>query len=66
MEIDNVVAVKTAPFNRYQTLDVLRAVCHSSRIDEIAVYTGNDDNIVADLLTPYEMNVDGKFVQKNF
>ncbi|MDT2746700.1 dihydrodipicolinate synthase family protein [Vagococcus fluvialis] len=66
MEIDNVVAVKTAPFNRYQTLDVLRAVCHSSRIDEIAVYTGNDDNIVADLLTPYEMNVDGKFVQKEF
>lgn len=66
MEIDNVVAVKTAPFNRYQTLDVLRAVCHSSRIDEIAVYTGNDDNIVADLLTPYEMNVNGKMVQKEF
>lgn len=66
MEIDNVVAVKTAPFNRYQTLDVLRAVCHSSRRDEIAVYTGNDDNIVADLLTPYEMNVDGKLVQKEF
>lgn len=66
MEIDNVVAVKTAPFNRYQTLDVLRAVCHSSRIDDIAVYTGNDDNIVADLLTPYEMNVNGKMVQKDF
>lgn len=66
MEIDNVVAVKTAPFNRYQTLDVLRAVCHSKRIDEIAVYTGNDDNIVADLLTPYEMAVNGKMVQKEF
>lgn len=66
MAIDNVVAVKTAPFNRYQTLDVLRAVCHSPRIDEIAVYTGNDDNIVADLLTPYEMNVNGQMVQKEF
>ncbi len=51
-EIDNVVAVKIAPFNRYRTLDVVRAVADSGR-DDIALYTGNDDNILADLLTPY-------------
>jgi dihydrodipicolinate synthase/N-acetylneuraminate lyase len=51
-EIENVVAVKMAPFNRYQTLDVVRAVAEAER-DDIALYTGNDDNIVADLLTPY-------------
>jgi dihydrodipicolinate synthase/N-acetylneuraminate lyase len=51
-EIENVVAIKIAPFNRYQTLDVLRAVADSGR-DDIALYTGNDDNIVADLTTPY-------------
>jgi dihydrodipicolinate synthase/N-acetylneuraminate lyase len=51
-EIENVVAVKMAPFNRYQTLDVVRAVIASGR-DDIALYTGNDDNIVADLLTPF-------------
>jgi hypothetical protein len=50
-EIDNVVAIKMAPFNRYQTLDVVRAVAESER--DIALYTGNDDNIVIDLLTPY-------------
>ena len=53
VEIDNVVAIKAAPFNRYQTIDVVRAVALSSRADEIAVYTGNDDNIVVDLLTNY-------------
>lgn len=51
-EIDNVAAIKIAPFNRYQTLDVIRAVAESGRTD-IALYTGNDDNIVADLITPY-------------
>ena len=51
-EIENVVAIKIAPFNRYQTLDVVRAVMESGR-DDIALYTGNDDNIVADLLTPF-------------
>jgi dihydrodipicolinate synthase/N-acetylneuraminate lyase len=50
-EIENVVAVKIAPFNRYQTLDVIRAMADSGRID-IALYTGNDDQIVFDLLTP--------------
>jgi dihydrodipicolinate synthase/N-acetylneuraminate lyase len=51
-EIENVVAIKIAPFNRYQTLDVVRAVAESGRRD-IVLYTGNDDNIVADLLTPF-------------
>jgi len=51
-EIENVVAIKIAPFNRYQTLDVVRAVIAAGR-DDIALYTGNDDNIVADLLTPF-------------
>ena len=50
-EIENVVAIKMAPFNRYQTLDVVRGVIDAGR-DNIALYTGNDDNIVADLLTP--------------
>ena len=52
-EIENVLAITIAPFNRYQTLDVVRAVCESGREREIALYTGNDDNIVVDLLTEY-------------
>lgn len=52
-EIDNLVAIKMAPFNRYQTLDVIRGVAESGRAAEIALYTGNDDNIVADLVTPF-------------
>ena len=51
-ELPEVVAIKIAPFNRYQTLDVVRAVVDAGR-DDIALYTGNDDNIVADLLTPF-------------
>lgn len=51
-EIENVVAIKVAPFNRYQTLDVVRAVIDSGR-EDITLYTGNDDNIVADFLTPF-------------
>ena len=65
-EIEDVHAIKLAPFNRYQTLDVIRAVCHSSRIDEIALYTGNDDCIVADLLTPFRFVIDGKEIEKRF
>ncbi|MDO3409961.1 dihydrodipicolinate synthase family protein [Saccharibacillus sp. CPCC 101409] len=63
-DIPNVVAIKMAPFNRYQTLDVVRAVCHSPRRDEIALYTGNDDNIVADLLTTFRFETDGGTVEK--
>jgi len=60
-EIPNVWAIKIAPFNRYQTFDVVRAVVESGR-DDIALYTGNDDNIVADLLTPYPIDVGGATV----
>ncbi|NLX55236.1 MAG: dihydrodipicolinate synthase family protein [Planctomycetaceae bacterium] len=61
--IDNVVAVKIAPFNRYQTIDVVRAVAESGR-DDIALYTGNDDSIVVDLLTTYQFTVGGRVVRK--
>ncbi len=56
VEIENVVAIKIAPFNRYQTLDVVRAVVAAGRQAEIALYTGNDDNIVADLLTDFVLD----------
>jgi len=61
-EIPNVVAIKIAPFNRYQTLDVVRAVAEAGRAGEIALYTGNDDSIVNDLLTVFRFAVDGKVV----
>jgi dihydrodipicolinate synthase/N-acetylneuraminate lyase len=64
--IENVVAIKIAPFNRYQTFDVLRGVAESGRADEIALYTGNDDNIVLDLLTSYRIRVHGEFVRLRF
>jgi hypothetical protein len=63
VEIKNVVAIKMAPFNRYQTLDVVRAVAETGR-DDIALYTGNDDNIIADLITPYVIDVSGKKVER--
>jgi dihydrodipicolinate synthase/N-acetylneuraminate lyase len=53
VEIESVVAIKVASFDRYQTMEVLRTVAHSGRGAEIALYTGNDDNIVADLLTEF-------------
>ena len=62
-EIENVVAIKIAPFNRYQTLDVIRAIAEAGR-EDIALYTGNDDAIVADLLTPYRFRVGGKIVER--
>lgn len=62
-EIDAVVAIKMAPFNRYQTLDVVRAVVDSGR-DDIALYTGNDDNIVADLVTAYRLKRDGATIEQ--
>lgn len=64
--IENVLAIKAAPFNRYQTLDMVRAVCHSNRNEKITLYTGNDDNIVADLLTTYQFEIDGRTVRKRF
>jgi dihydrodipicolinate synthase/N-acetylneuraminate lyase len=53
IEIENVVAIKIAPFNRYQTLDVVRAVALSGRAADISLYTGNDDNILIDLLSEF-------------
>jgi dihydrodipicolinate synthase/N-acetylneuraminate lyase len=62
-DLPNVVAIKMAPFNRYQTLDVIRAVAESGRAD-IALYTGNDDNIVLDLLTPYRFTIGDRIVER--
>ena len=56
--IEAVVAIKIAPFDRYRTLDVVRAVTESGR-DDIALYTGNDDSIVTDLLTPFSFDANG-------
>jgi dihydrodipicolinate synthase/N-acetylneuraminate lyase len=61
VEIPNVVAIKIAPFNRYATLDVVRAVAESGRTD-IALYTGNDDAIVNDLVTPFRWVVNRRTV----
>jgi dihydrodipicolinate synthase/N-acetylneuraminate lyase len=57
-EIENVVAVKIAPFNRYRTIDVVRALGSVGREDEIALYTGNDDSIILDLLTPFPVRAE--------
>ncbi len=63
MDIENVLAVKMAPFNRYQTFDVVRALAESGREKEITLYTGNDDNIVNDLISEYKICV-GKKVKR--
>ena len=60
--IENVIAIKVAPFNRYQTLDVLRGIALAKAENRISVYTGNDDNIVIDLITPYEIKRDNSAV----
>ena len=57
--IENVVAIKIAPFNRYRTLDVVRGVVEAGAADRITLYTGNDDHIVLDLVTPFTVTVDG-------
>ena len=61
-QIPNVAAIKIAPFDRYHTLDVVRAVAEAGRDDEVALYTGNDDNIVMDLLGEYRCEIAGKVV----
>jgi hypothetical protein len=63
VELDRVIAIKIAPFNRYQTLDVVRATAESGR-DDIALYTGNDDNIVMDLLAPFRFQHEGKSLER--
>lgn len=62
-EIPNVVAIKIAPFNRYQTIDVVRAAAESGR-EDIALYTGNDDSIVVDLFTPFTFDRNGQKVTR--
>jgi dihydrodipicolinate synthase/N-acetylneuraminate lyase len=66
VEIPNVVAIKVAAFDRYRTLDVVRAVAESGRGNEIALYTGNDDNIVLDLLTNYAFPINGTELRVRF
>ena len=65
-QIPNLKAIKCASFNRYTTLDVMRAITLSGRADEIALYTGNDDNIVVDLLTNYRFTINGKTYTNRF
>src|SRR5271165_4681846 len=59
--IENVVAIKIAPFNRYRTLDVVRGVAGAGAADRVTLYTGNDDHIVLDLLTPFHVEAGGRF-----
>ncbi len=58
-EIENVWAVKIAPFDRYRTLDAVRGIAEAAR-DDVALYTGNDDNIVNDLLMPFPVTIGGE------
>ena len=58
-ENENVVAIKMAPFNRYRTLDVIRGVVEAGASDRITLYTGNDDHIVLDLVTPFTVRTNG-------
>jgi dihydrodipicolinate synthase/N-acetylneuraminate lyase len=66
LDIDQVVAIKVAPFNRYHTLDVIRAVADSGRHREVALYTGNDDNIIADLLAEHRVGAGNGAVSIQF
>jgi hypothetical protein len=65
-EIDNVIAIKIAPFNRYRTLDVLRGVNAAGALDRIALYTGNDDHILLDLLLPFDLRDRGVTTRSYF
>jgi dihydrodipicolinate synthase/N-acetylneuraminate lyase len=60
--IENVVAIKMAPFNRYRTLDVIRGVVEAKAEDRVTLYTGNDDHIVLDLLAPFPVVRGGETV----
>jgi hypothetical protein len=64
--IPNVVAIKVAPFNRYRTLDVVRGIAEAGAEDRITLYTGNDDHIVLDLLTPLTVMREGRPVTLRF
>ncbi|MEW9807101.1 dihydrodipicolinate synthase family protein [Mesorhizobium marinum] len=65
-EIDNVVAIKAAPFNRYRTIDVVRGLVEARAEDRISLYTGNDDHIVLDLAVPFDIVRDGLPVRVRF
>jgi len=58
--IENVVAIKIAPFNRYRTLDVVRGVVEAGAAERVTLYTGNDDHIVLDLVTPFTVAANGR------
>src|SRR6201991_5159481 len=62
-EIDNVVAIKIAPFNRYRTLDVLRGVVAAGALDRITPHNGNDDHILLDLTLPFDLRDNGVTVR---
>jgi hypothetical protein len=64
--IDNVIAIKIAPFNRYRTLDVLRGVYAAGALDRVALYTGNDDHILLDLALPFDLRDNGVTVRTHF
>ena len=64
-EIESVVGIKVACFNRYKTIDCIRAIVDAGR-DDIALYTGNDDHIVLDLVTPYRFQATGQSVERYF
>ncbi len=64
--IDNVVAIKVAPFNRYRTLDVFKGIAAAGAAERIALYTGNDDHIVLDLSLPFDIRHDGKTQRLEF
>ncbi len=53
VELENIIGIKIAPFDRYATIDVARALADSGRQDDITLYTGNDDSIIYDLVTPF-------------
>src|SRR4029077_14248233 len=57
--IENVIAIKIAPFNRYRTLDVIRGVIEAGAAERVTLYTGNDDHIIQDLVTPYAVPHNG-------
>jgi hypothetical protein len=61
--IDNVIAIKMAPFNRYRTLDVIRGVVEAGAEDRVTLYTGNDDHIVLDLVAPFDVKRGDKIVR---
>jgi len=61
MKIPNVLGIKIAPFNRYKTLDVVRALCEAGKENDITLYSGNDDNIVPDLITEYKIKSKGAY-----